>query len=145
MFGAYLLLFDPQTAVGFLDWRFVSRAYSATWTGIGLTLAGLLFACWARIFIGRNWSSAVTVKQNHELIRTGPYGIVRHPIYTGLLLAMLGTAIVISEVRGLIALALATISFWLKLQVEEQFMTGQFGAEYTAYKRDVKALVPFIW
>jgi protein-S-isoprenylcysteine O-methyltransferase Ste14 len=145
MFVAYFLLFDPQTAVGFLDWRFISRSDASTWTGIGMTLAGLLFAVWARIFIGRNWSSAITVKQDHQLIRTGPYAIVRHPIYAGLLVAILGTAIAIDEVRGLIAVALATVSFWMKSQVEERFMTEQFGAEYASYKRDVKALVPFIW
>lgn len=145
MLAAYILLFDSQTAVGFLDWGFVSRSPAATWTGLALTIGGLAFAVWARIFIGRNWSSAITVKENHQLVRTGPYAIVRHPIYAGLLMAMLGTAIVISEVRGLVAVALAGISFHMKSAVEEQFMTDQFGTEYGEYKRRVKTVVPFIW
>jgi protein-S-isoprenylcysteine O-methyltransferase Ste14 len=95
--------------------------------------------------IGRNWSSNVTVKEDHQLMRTGPYALVRHPIFAGLLLGMLGTALQAGEVRGLIGMALATIAWRTKLIMEEQFMTEQFGAEYASYKRDVKALVPFIW
>jgi protein-S-isoprenylcysteine O-methyltransferase Ste14 len=143
--GAYFLIFDPDTRVAFLGWRFIPRSGAISWIGVAITLAGLLFAVWARLLIGRNWSSGVTVKEDHQLMRTGPYAIVRHPIYAGLLLGLLGTAIEIGEVRGLIGVALATIAWRTKWSIEERFMTEQFGAEYTSYKRDVKALVPFIW
>jgi protein-S-isoprenylcysteine O-methyltransferase Ste14 len=142
---AYFLIFDPQTAVGFLGLRFLPSSAAVSWMGVAITIAGLSIAIWAHFFIGRDWSSSVTVKQDHQLIRTGPYAVVRHPIYSGLLLALLGSAIELGEVRGLIAVALATISWRLKSLIEEQFMSQQFGAEYTSYKQHVKALVPFIW
>ena len=145
MIGAYFLIFDPETGVGFLGWRFLPRSEIISWICVAITLAGLLFAVWARLLIGRNWSSDVTVKEDHQLMRTGPYALVRHPIYAGLLLGMLGTALEAGEIRGLIGVALATIAWWTKLIMEEQFMTEQFGAEYASYKREVKALVPFIW
>ena len=142
---AYFLIFDPDTGIGFLGWRFVAPSEVVEWTGAAIALAGLLFALWARIYIGRNWSSAVTVKEDHELIQSGPYTIVRHPIYTGLLLAIFGTALEVGKVRGVIGFILATIGWRLKSFVEEQLMSAQFGAEYAAYKSRVKALVPFIW
>ncbi len=95
--------------------------------------------------MGRNWSGTVTVKQDHKLIRTGPYAVARHPIYAGLGLAILGTAIAIGEVRGLAATVAALIGMALKSRLEEEFMTEQFGAEYVQYKKDVKAMIPFIW
>lgn len=143
--AAYFLIFDPDSRVGFLGWRFIARSRTISWICLAITLAGLIFAVWARLFIGRNWSSGVTVKQDHQLMRTGPYAIVRHPIYAGLLLALLGTAIEIGEVRGLVGVALATIAWRAKWTIEERFMTEQFGAEYTSYKREVKALLPFVW
>jgi protein-S-isoprenylcysteine O-methyltransferase Ste14 len=103
------------------------------------------FAIWARFYLGRNWSGTVTVKQDHKLIRTGPYAVVRHPIYAGFGLAILGTAIAIGEVRGLAATVTALIGMALKSRLEEEFMTEQFGAEYVQYKKDVKAMIPFIW
>ena len=80
----------------------------AYWLGLIMVAAGIAFAVWARHYLGRNWSGTVTVKQDHELIRSGPYRLVRHPIYTGLLLAILGTAVAFGEWRGLLAFALLT-------------------------------------
>ncbi len=143
--AAYFLEFDPQTAVGFLGRRFLPLSEAVSWIGFAITLGGLFFALWARFTIGRNWSGAVTVKVDHQLIRRGPYALVRHPIYSGLLLALLGTAIAVGEIRGLVGLLLAAIAWRLKSLVEEQYMTEQFGTQYARYKQDVKALVPFIW
>lgn len=110
--------------------------------GALLVIGGVFFACWARYVIGSNWSSEVQVKQGHELIERGPYAYVRHPIYTGLLLAFLGTAMAIGEWRGLLSLAIVAASFWFKLRLEERWMRENFGQAYTDYMRRVKALIP---
>jgi protein-S-isoprenylcysteine O-methyltransferase Ste14 len=114
------------------------------WLGATVMVAGLLFAVWARGYLGRNWSHAVTIKQSHELITTGPYAVVRHPIYTGILAGILGTAIALSQVRGFIAFILFFLMFWLKLRMEEQWMRSQFGEKYAAYAHQTAALVPYI-
>lgn len=110
--------------------------------GLLLTIGGLLFACWARVVLGNNWSAVVQLKHDHELIERGPYRHVRHPIYTGLLLAFLGTAVAIGEWRGLLALVIVAVSFWRKLRLEERWLGEQFGSVYADYMRRVKALVP---
>ena len=86
----------------------------------------------------------MTFKQNHELIRTGPYRIVRHPIYTGLLVMVVGTAMRIGQLRGVVSLALVTIGFWIKLRQEERLMMRHFPEAYPVYRREVKALIPFV-
>ncbi len=115
------------------------------WLGAGVTIAGLLLAVWARVYLGRNWSRSVTIKQDHELITTGPYAVVRHPIYTGILAGLLGTAIALSEVRGFIALVLFFIAFWIKLRMEEQWMRSQFGEAYATYAHRTAGLVPYLF
>jgi protein-S-isoprenylcysteine O-methyltransferase Ste14 len=143
-FIAFFLLFS-SVGPRWLPWRFVAPESSvAQRIGLALTALGIAFAVWARLWLGRNWSGRVTIKEQHELIQDGPYTIVRHPIYSGLLLAMLGTAIVRGEVCGLIALPFAILGWTFKLRTEESFMTQQFGAAYLDYKRRVKALVPFV-
>jgi protein-S-isoprenylcysteine O-methyltransferase Ste14 len=114
------------------------------WLGAAVTIAGLLFAVWAREHLGRNWSRSVTIKQDHELITTGPYAVVRHPIYTGVLTGFLGMAIAISQVRGFIAFVLVFLALWLKLRREEQWMRSQFGETYAAYAHKTAALVPYL-
>jgi protein-S-isoprenylcysteine O-methyltransferase Ste14 len=115
------------------------------WLGAVINVAGLLFAIWARVHLGRNWSSSVTIKQGHELITTGPYAVVRHPIYTGILIGFLGMAIAIAQVRGFIVVALFFLAFWLKLRREEQFMHSQFGEVYATYAHHTSALVPYLF
>ncbi|MGA7106778.1 MAG: isoprenylcysteine carboxylmethyltransferase family protein [Terracidiphilus sp.] len=127
-------LYLPLWPVGF--WLF--------WLGAAVLIVGLLFAVWAREHLGRNWSRSVTIKQDHELITTGPYAVVRHPIYTGILTGFLGTAIALSQVRGFIAFALIFLVFWIKLRMEEQWMHSQFGETYTTYVQRTAALVPYI-
>lgn len=105
---------------------------------------GLLLALWARVTLGRNWSVIVTFKQGHELIRTGPYAIVRHPIYTGFLLMIAGTMIFIGRIEGIIVVAVAAGGLWIKLRAEERLMTAHFPVEYPAYKASTKALIPFV-
>jgi protein-S-isoprenylcysteine O-methyltransferase Ste14 len=113
--------------------------------GAAVTSAGLLFALWARLTIGANWSGTVTVKESHALVQTGPYALARHPIYTGLLLAFVGTAVAIDAWRGTLAFLLAAGSFLRKMQTEEAFMIDTFGAAYVSYRARVAALVPFVW
>ncbi|HTO72805.1 MAG TPA: isoprenylcysteine carboxylmethyltransferase family protein, partial [Gemmatimonadales bacterium] len=88
--GLYFMMAPPDTLIGR---RLVPEAEWIAWSGLGMTAAGLGFAVWARITLGTMWSGRVTLKEDHALIRRGPYALVRHPIYTGLLLALLGTAL----------------------------------------------------
>lgn len=125
-----------------LDGRFVPSQLWIVWLGLLMTFAGLLFACWARVILGSNWSGVVQLKQGHELIEAGPYRYVRHPIYSGLLLAFLGSALMIGEWRALLALAIIAVSFWRKLRLEERWLGEYFGAAYADYMRRVKALIP---
>ena len=114
-------------------------------SGALIVIAGLGFAVWARILLAGNWSGIVTLKQDHELVRAGPYGIVRHPIYTGLLSAIFGTAIAIDQWRGVLALAVVTASFLVKMRTEETFMRRAFADDYARYCRQVAALIPGVW
>lgn len=141
---AFYLLFARSFWPRWLLRRFLPASSVYMWTGLALTALGVAFAIWARLWIGGNWSGTITIKEEHRLIQNGPYAIVRHPIYSGFLLAILGTAIVHGEVRGLLALPLAAAGWTLKLRMEESFMAQQFGSEYLDYKRRVKALVPFV-
>ena len=141
----YFVLFWIAKYCGLVDRRFVPNLAIYRWLGLLMTIAGVAFAVWARVAIGSNWSGTVTVKQNHELIRTGPYALVRHPIYTGIMFAAFGTAIFHGEVQSLIVL-LAIFSVLVpKMRAEERLMTEQFGTEYTNYRQKTKALVPFLW
>lgn len=142
--AAFLLLYSQSARAGILGARFVPDSPDTLLAGMIVTAAGAAIAMWARLTIGSNWSGTVTVKEGHELICSGPYRIVRHPIYSGLLLAVLGTAIAIGELRGLVALALGFAGFWWKSRTEEAFMIQEFGDQYARYRREVKALIPFV-
>ena len=112
---------------------------------IGLVLfgAGLLFAVWARVHIGRNWGTPMSRKDAPELVTGGPYHLVRHPIYTGIITAGIGTAVALSWL-GLIFVGLAATYFIYAATVEERFLAGEFPETYPAYKRSTKMLVPFV-
>lgn len=125
-----------------LQERFVPKNVLVKTAGLLLTLAGLGLACWARFLLGRNWSSEVQIKHDHELIQAGPYRHVRHPIYSGLLLAFLGTAIKVGDWRGLLALAIVAASFLYKLSHEERWLRERFGEPYLAYLHRTRALIP---
>ena len=114
--------------------------------GLGLVLLalGLAFAVWARVHIGRNWGTPMTQKDEPELVTSGPYHLVRHPIYSGILLAGLGTALALHW-TWLIPVALAGVYFVYAATVEEQNLTRQFPVDYPAYRRSTKMLVPFVF
>jgi protein-S-isoprenylcysteine O-methyltransferase Ste14 len=144
MVCAVALLWLPSVPLPILNERFLPFSAWSFWSGAAITAVGLLFSVWARRHLGKNWSQAVTVKQNHELITSGPYALVRHPIYTGLLLGFLGSAVARGEWRGLLAVALVFGALWNKLKLEEKVMRAQFGGPYETYSRRVAALVPYI-
>ena len=110
-----------------------------------ICVSGLVVAFWARWTLAGNWSSNVTFKQNHELIQTGPYRWVRHPIYTGLLLMALGTALISGRAGAWLGVLLMTQGFWIKLKYEEGVMLRHFPDTYPGYQTRVKALVPFLF
>jgi protein-S-isoprenylcysteine O-methyltransferase Ste14 len=112
--------------------------------GLAVTVLGAAFAIWSRLTLGRNWSSVPQVKEEHELVVKGPYRIVRHPIYTGLILAVAGTGLALDRGIGLFMLVLVFASYWLKIRVEEKLMMETFPKEYPEYRRRVKALIPGI-
>jgi protein-S-isoprenylcysteine O-methyltransferase Ste14 len=116
-----------------------------SWTaGATVCVFGLFVTIWARWTLAGNWSSDVTFKQGHELVKIGPYRFVRHPIYTGLLVMALGTAINTGRLRCWLGIVVVGIGFWIKLKQEERLMLRHFPNEYPAYQRQVKALVPFL-
>ncbi len=138
------LVFTQYFQSGWRARLFVPNSKFTGIAGLLLVVLGIAFSIWARLELGGNWSGAVTVKQGHTLIRRGPYTIVRHPIYSGLLLAFLGVAIILGQVRGLLGAAVLLLAFWLKLRIEERFMLEQFGADYRRYQERVKALIPYV-
>jgi protein-S-isoprenylcysteine O-methyltransferase Ste14 len=141
--GVLLTLHMPRNPLtqSFLPpdlWPFVA------WVGVALVVLGLGFAIWARRYLGGNWSGAVVLKENHELIRGGPYGWVRHPIYAGILLALTGVAITEARVAGLAAVVLFTAGFVRKLRLEEAWLAEIF-PDYADYRASVPALIPLIY
>jgi protein-S-isoprenylcysteine O-methyltransferase Ste14 len=139
-----VLLWLRKMPIPFLGERFLPPSAWPFWVGAVLTAAGLLFSVWARIHIGANWSGIVTIKKGHELVTSGPYAIVRHPIYTGLILAVAGSAIARAEWRGVLAVAIVFATLWVKLRFEERYMRQQFGVAYQDYSDRVSALIPLV-
>ena len=109
-----------------------------------LGIAGLGLCLWARSVLGRNWSGTVTLKENHELIVRGPYRLVRHPIYTGLMAMIIATAMQQAHVAGMLGAILVFASFWIKSSSEEEVMVKQFPDQYPAYRQRVKRIIPFV-
>jgi protein-S-isoprenylcysteine O-methyltransferase Ste14 len=110
--------------------------------GLGIEAAGLAFAIWARRTLGKNWTARITTGGTQELVIRGPYKIVRHPIYSGLLFAILGTAIVIGQVRGFVGFLIVLIAVLIKLRREESALREYFGDTYEKYRRRVAPLIP---
>jgi protein-S-isoprenylcysteine O-methyltransferase Ste14 len=142
--GAACLLARPEARYELLGARFVPASPVTEWIGVLLTAAGVAMAFWARWHLGANWSGVVTLKEGHELIRTGPYRAIRHPIYTGILLALLGTVVTAGEVRGLLALVIAWVSLYAKARREESFLTQEFGEKFGAHAKQTGMFLPKI-
>jgi protein-S-isoprenylcysteine O-methyltransferase Ste14 len=110
--------------------------------GFAVSVIGLIMAIWARRHLGRNWSGEISIKVEHQLIRTGPYKLLRHPIYTCILTMYVGTALVTGTWLAILGLAIASVAYWRKLRLEEANLRIAFGAEYETYRRVTWALVP---
>lgn len=145
LYLGFVLVLLGRSIAGSLGLLFVPQVIPIDVTGTAFTLTGLAFAIWSRQLLRNNWSGEVAITEGQQFIRSGPYAIVRHPIYAGMLLALFGTTLVASTVASLLGLVLAVISLWQKARVEEQFLTAEFGEQYTRYQREVKFLVPFVY
>ncbi|HTW71050.1 MAG TPA: isoprenylcysteine carboxylmethyltransferase family protein [Acetobacteraceae bacterium] len=150
-----LLLLAKRTHVGmalqasgppwsWLFLRFIRFYPGVVWVGAPLMLLGTALAFWARFELAGNWSASVALKQDHELVQAGPYRFIRHPIYTGALLAVAGTACAIGQWRGLLALALTFGAVWYRTSLEDRLMAATFGDEYRRYQSRARRLIPFI-
>lgn len=142
--AAFGLIAVPALRAGLLGWHWLPRNRLVFFFGVAVLLAGFAFACWARHHLGRYWSAAVTVKEGHALIQSGPYSFVRHPIYTGFIMGMAGTAIALAETRGILAVVVLTVAYLRKIRIEEKWLIERFGQTYLDYKKNVKALIPFV-
>jgi protein-S-isoprenylcysteine O-methyltransferase Ste14 len=142
--GLYLLFGSPSTP----DW-FNQPVFTVTLpialAGLGIAICGVGLSIWARLTLGENWSNFPTIKQDHALIVSGPYRAVRHPIYAGLLFALLGSALQHGLVRSFLAVLTCVVGLYLKVSVEEEFMVQRFGEAYLRYRRNVSTLVPFLF
>jgi protein-S-isoprenylcysteine O-methyltransferase Ste14 len=113
------------------------------WAMFALVVAGFAFAWWARLHLGRLWSSSVTKKADHRVVDTGPYGLVRHPIYTGLLLSIAATAGQLGTAYAVAGVLFLLAGFWIKARLEERFLRAELGeGDYDAYRRRVPMLLP---
>jgi protein-S-isoprenylcysteine O-methyltransferase Ste14 len=138
-----LLIGSPSWLPLVLHGQFLPATVTTAGAGMIAVVVGLGFTIWARRHLGRNWSSDVTVKQDHALVRTGPYRYVRHPIYTGILLALCGTAMAIDQWRAVVAVGFGLLGFFFKLRLEEEQMRATF-PEYDDYQKHTAAIVPFV-
>jgi len=142
LIGVALIVW-PRVPSDWLSLRLLPHRPLTYAVGVALLVLGLAFTVWARLHLGQNWSGTVTLKEGHELIRSGPYAYVRHPIYTGLLVALLGSAVACGELRAMIGLSVVAGAFIRKLRIEERLMREIFPGQYQRYCAQVPALVPF--
>ncbi len=138
----FLLLLSPWLRLGALGWRFVPENSFLNGFGVALTLAGASLCVWARVCLGKYWSDKVVLKVDHQLIRNGPYAYLRHPIYSGVLLGIVGTALVVGEWRCIVALLLMGTNYFVKARREEKILAGCFGEAYAEYKRATGFFLP---
>ncbi len=145
MVAAFVLLFAPLPGNDPNDQVLSPGGTAAGLVGIALTVLGLAFSIWARRHLADYWSGRIALKEGHRLVRTGPYAWARHPIYSGVLLAILGREISIVTFLGALGVLLAAGAYAWKIRAEERVLIAHFGEEYTQYSAEVRALVPGVW
>jgi protein-S-isoprenylcysteine O-methyltransferase Ste14 len=140
--AGFILFYTADPRWGALNRRFIPQGRVVHALAVILTALGLGLAVFARVYLGRNWSAEVVIRKDHRLIRSGPYARIRHPIYTGLLLALLGAVLAIGEVRAIVAFAIITVAFFFKARREESFLVQEFGDEFDRYRRQTGLFLP---
>ena len=138
----FVLLFSSSPEVAILNDHVVPRTYALSITGVVCTWIGIALALWARWHLGQYWSARVTLKEGHELIRTGPYAHFRHPIYSGLILAAIGSALLIDRWRCVAGVGLIILGYCLKARKEELMLAAQFGDVFLQHRRHTGFLLP---
>jgi protein-S-isoprenylcysteine O-methyltransferase Ste14 len=139
--AALLLLFCPIPG---LTGNFVPDTLTTALVGLGVQAGFTLFYLFARFYLGRLWSGAITIMVDHELIQTGPYRFLRHPMYTGMIGMFAGTAIVSGQYHALLGLAVGVIAYWRKIRIEDGVLSAEFGAAYETYRKRTAALIPWV-
>jgi protein-S-isoprenylcysteine O-methyltransferase Ste14 len=139
LFGFWLLF--GRNWIG-LDVRLVPDMPAVLWAGLALTAAGVAISIWARVSLGTNWSGVVTLKDDHELIRNGPYRWIRHPIYAGILLAMIGTAMIRGHARGWLGFLLVLAAYYFKARREERYLLQEFGERFAEHSHHTGMFLP---
>jgi len=142
MIIGFLFLYNHNFAWKFLGDRIIPQNDGVTILGLVLTAGGLIFAVWARIALGANWSGTVTIKSGHNLIRRGPYKWIRHPIYTGILISFLGTVLLLGEVRALCGFAFVVLALYRKARREERFLSEEFGEGFAEHAKHTGMFLP---
>ncbi len=142
---SFIAGFAPFNSWGFLGISLLPASIFSGFLGVGLCATGMGFCFWARRTLGGNWSGTVTLKKDHELIQSGPYGFSRHPMYTGILTGLLGAALTVGQVGNFLGVVLLTFAMIRKMGMEEAYMADHFGRLYLDYSRRVKRLVPFVY
>ena len=145
LYLGFILILLGRSLPGPLGRLVVPQAIPIRVTGTVFAIIGVAFAIGSRQSLRNNWSGEVAITEGQQFMCSGPYAIVRHPIYAGMLLALLGTTLVASTLGSLIGFVLAILSLWQKAAIEEQFLRDEFGEQYARYQRQVKFLIPFIY
>ena len=140
--AGFVLLFRHSAGVGFLGERFMDRTLASAIIGSILSWVGIGLAIWARYHLAEYWSARITIKQDHQLIRTGPYARLRHPIYSGIILAAIGSAVVIDQWRCVLGVCLVLIGYCIKARKEETMLTQQFGDAFREHQTQTGFLIP---
>lgn len=142
MIVAFILLLERRAHFGPLERRFLPDSQTGIWIATMVTACGIALAIWARSYLGANWSATITIRTAHSLIRTGPYAYLRHPIYSGMLVAISGTTLAQGRWRGLAALAISLVAWSIKARKEESWLRHEFGAQFDEYARSTGFLLP---
>jgi len=140
--AGFVLLFRHSAGIGFLGNRFMHRTLASAIVGSILTWMGIGLAIWARYHLAEYWSARITIKEDHQLIRTGPYTRLRHPIYSGIVLAAIGSAVVIDQWRCVLGVCLALMGYCIKARQAETMLTQQYGDAFREHQKHAGFLIP---